>query len=176
MPVRAHRPLEDVRTGTRIFIDANVFVYHFSGPTPLADSSSALLQRIQDGDIVGVTSAVVMVELLHRLMILEAASALQLQPRDATRYLREHPEGAKSLGRHRRAPAAVHAMGVEVAPVDSATIEDSHAVKEQHGFLTNDALVLATMQRLGITALASNDSDFGRVQAITVYRPTEAGT
>ncbi|HAM56496.1 MAG: hypothetical protein A2X51_10115 [Candidatus Rokubacteria bacterium GWC2_70_24] len=63
MPVRAHRPLADVRTGTRIFIDANIFVYH-----------------------------------------------------------------------------------------------------------------LATMQRLGITALASNDSDFGRVQAITVYRPTEAGT
>lgn len=122
------------------------------------------------------TSAVVMIELLHRLMALEAVSTLHLQPRDATRYLREHPESAKTLALHRRALAVVHAMGVEVAPVDSATIEDSHAVKAQHGFLTNDALVLATMQRLGITALASNDSDFGRVQAITLYRPAEAGT
>jgi predicted nucleic acid-binding protein len=37
--------------------------------------------------------------------------------------------------------------------------------------LTNDALILATMQDQTITDLASSDTDFDRVPGITRYAP-----
>lgn len=54
-------------------------------------------------------------------------------------------------------------------------IEDilrSNEIKRQHGLLTNDAVLLAAMERSGVTSLASNDPDFQTVGTITLYRPT----
>jgi len=62
-------------------------------------------------------------------------------------------------------------MGIDVVGVGLEEIERSHEVKRRYGLLTNDALLVATMQHAGVTALASNDPDFGRVEGITLYRP-----
>lgn len=40
-----------------------------------------------------------------------------------------------------------------------------------HGLLTNDSLIVALLQRHGITHLATNDDDFDRVPGITVWKP-----
>jgi predicted nucleic acid-binding protein len=40
-----------------------------------------------------------------------------------------------------------------------------------HGLLTNDAIIVALMQRHGLTHLATNDNDFDRVPGITVWKP-----
>jgi len=44
-------------------------------------------------------------------------------------------------------------------------------ISRQTGLLTNDALVVSTMQANGLTHLASNDADFDRVPGITRYAP-----
>jgi hypothetical protein len=51
--------LEDLATlpsGRRVFIDANIFIYHFS-QTPLSASCTAFLRWVESGDIQGITSA-----------------------------------------------------------------------------------------------------------------------
>jgi predicted nucleic acid-binding protein len=85
----------DVPDGSDVFVDANIFVYHFSGPTEYTDSSTAFLQRIEEGKVSGSTSTLVLAETLHRLMIIEAASALRLEPKAAIRHLKAHPEELK---------------------------------------------------------------------------------
>lgn len=40
--------LADIPSVCEIFIDANIFVYHFSGPTELTPACSAFLRRIED--------------------------------------------------------------------------------------------------------------------------------
>ena len=109
--------LAKIPDGAAVFIDANVFIYHFSGPSPLSPACSAFLQRVEDGLLRGLTSTVVLIEVLHRLMILEAVGSLRLHPREAIRYLKEHPEHVKSLHAHHRAPERIHQMGVEVVSV-----------------------------------------------------------
>lgn len=167
--------LAEIPDGAAVFIDANVFIYHFSGPSPLSPACSAFLQRVEDGVLRGVTSTVVLIEVLHRLMILEAVGALRLHPREATRYLKEHPEHVKSLHAHHRAPERIHQMGVEVVSVGLEEIERSQQAKARYGLLTNDALLVTSMERGGLTALASNDPDFDRVEGITLYRPAPSG-
>ena len=167
----ASSSLAEIPDGTSVFIDANVFIYHFSGPTPLSTACSAFLQRVEDGLLRGLTSTVVLIEVLHRLMVLEAVNAFLLQPREAMRYLKEHPQQAKTLVAHQGVPEQVRRTGIEVVAVGFDEIERSHEVKQRYGFLTNDAVVLATMERAGITTLASNDLDFERVETISLYRP-----
>ena len=107
-------------------------------------------------------------------MILEAAGTFRLPPRDAVRHLKEHPHEAKTLVAHQRTIPKIRQMGVEVVAVGMEDIEQSHEIKRGYGLLTNDALVVAAMQRSEVTALASNDPDFQTVGTITLYRPIPA--
>ena len=166
--------LSDIPHSSSVFVDANIFIYHFAGPTALSPACSAFLGRIEDGAIRGITSTVVLIEVLHRLMILEAAGTFRLPPRDAVRHLKEHPHEAKTLVAHQRTIPKIRQMGVEVVAVGMEDIEQSHKIKRGYGLLTNDALVVAAMQRSGVAALASNDPDFQTVRTITLYRPIPA--
>ena len=163
--------LSEVPDGASVFVDANIFIYHFSGPTPLSPACSAFLERVEHGALHGFTSTIVLIEVLHRLMIIEAVGALQIAPRDVPRYLKEHPHQAKALAAHQAATQKIQQMGVQLVIVGVEDIERSHAIKREHGLLTNDALVLAVMERSGVTALASNDPDFQTVDTITPYLP-----
>ena len=52
-------------SGTHIFIDANILIYHFT-QVPLTAACTAFLQRVETGDLHGVTSVVVLAEVAHR--------------------------------------------------------------------------------------------------------------
>ena len=61
--------LESIPSGTRVFIDANIFIYHFTG---VSTECSDFLNRCERRDLEGITSANVLLEVLHRLMMVEA--------------------------------------------------------------------------------------------------------
>lgn len=71
--------------GTAVFLDANIFVYHFSGPTTYTAPCAQLLQHIETGGLSGFTSTLVVAETLHRLMIIEAVATLKVEPKTAIR-------------------------------------------------------------------------------------------
>ena len=91
MPSPSSTDVATVPTGTRIFIDANIFIYHFTH-TPLTAACTAFLQRVETGDLHGITSSVVLAEVAHRLMILEAIQTLSLPARSAVRKLKAEEE------------------------------------------------------------------------------------
>lgn len=70
--------LSDLRDGSSVFIDANIFIYHFSKGSKLNPASSKFLERIEEGKINGFTSVTIIQEVTHRMMIVEAASILPL--------------------------------------------------------------------------------------------------
>ncbi len=61
--------LADLRDGDRVFIDANIFIYHFGGRSL---ECKALLERCARRDLLGYTSTPVLAEVLHRRMVAEA--------------------------------------------------------------------------------------------------------
>jgi predicted nucleic acid-binding protein len=162
--------LADLPDGAHVLIDANIFVYHFSASPGFSDVPSRFLERVETGQVRGTTSSLVLIETLHRLMILEAVATLEVHPRDAVRYLKEHPGAVARLARHTTVPDTVLRIGVDVVTVELADVQRSHDIKRRYGLLTNDAILAATMERLRIHLLASNDADFDRVDGIAVYR------
>ena len=161
----------DLPEGSQLFVDANIFIYHFAGPTPYTDSCSELLQYIEDRTLTGFTSALVLAETLHRLMILEATSSLQIDPKTAVRQLKAQPDLVKQLTRHHTVPDVIRGIGVEVLSLEDVDVRMSNQLKREYGLLTNDSLNLAAMRRRQLSCIATNDPDFQRVASLRVWKP-----
>jgi predicted nucleic acid-binding protein len=50
-------------------------------------------------------------------------------------------------------------------------LDAAAAISQASGLLTNDALIVATMQANGLNKLASNDGDFDRIPGLMRYAP-----
>jgi uncharacterized protein len=164
--------LAAIPSTTEIFIDANIFVYHFAGPTALTPACSAFLRRVEDGDLTGFTSLIAVTETLHRVMIIEATAMLQVEARQAVRYLKEHPGEVTKLTRHLVVPEKIQTIGVHILLPIVEDLLASQAQKLSFGLLTNDAINLAVMKRYHLEHIATNDPDFQRVESLKVWRPT----
>jgi predicted nucleic acid-binding protein len=164
------KDLAALPSGTRIFIDANIFIYHFTR-TPLTAACTAFLQRVEAGDVEGITSVVVLAEAAHRLMILEAIQSHGLSSRAAVRGLKENPALVQRLSRYKIATETISSFNVVVEPLTAAHLRTAQGFSTAHGLLTNDSLTAAVMQSLALTDLASNDPDFSVMPALTVWQP-----
>jgi hypothetical protein len=61
--------LEDLPDGARVFVDANILIYHFSG---ISVECRAFLQRCESKQVDAFTGVHILLEVTHRLMVLEA--------------------------------------------------------------------------------------------------------
>lgn len=163
----------DLEDGSSIFVDANIFIYHFSQKSKFNPASSNFLERVEKKNINGITSTSIVQEATHRMMIMEAATILpDIKPKDIVKYLKVHPHIVKKLVNHQCIPEKISSFNLEIISPDINTIERSQQMKRQYGFLSNDALSLQIMKDLKINNLASNDSDFERVNFIKLYKPS----
>ena len=65
----------DLGAGETIFLDANLFVYHFVADPLYGAACSQLLQRVENQEIRGLTSTHILTEMAHRIMTVEAIGA-----------------------------------------------------------------------------------------------------
>lgn len=161
----------DLPPGASVFLDANLFVYHFQPHATLGPACTELVERIERGDVSGSTSTHVLAEVAHRLMTLEACDAFRWSYAGIAPRLRQHPAEVQTLVRFRKAIQEIPRYGIDVLTVSTALVDAAAAVSQQHGLLTNDALLVAIMQAHGFTNLASHDADFDRVPGLTRYAP-----
>jgi predicted nucleic acid-binding protein len=97
--------LSDLEDGSSVFVDANIFIYHFSKGSKLNPASSKFLERIEEQKINGFTSVAIIQEVAHRMMIVEAASILpEVKVKDLVRYLKAHPDVVKKLATQKTFP------------------------------------------------------------------------
>jgi predicted nucleic acid-binding protein len=162
--------LEQVESGTRVFVDSSVLLYHFFRTS---DQSRRFLRRCEERDCSGVTSVVVMLEVTHRLMAMEALASGLVPPGHAIRRLQERPDIVRRLSAYATQAAEIPAFGIEVLPADLGVCLRAADVRDRYGLLTNDSVIVATMRDAGVTAIATADRDFERVDGLQVFRPTD---
>ena len=157
-------------SGSRVFIDANIFIYHFTH-VPLTAACTKFLQRVEIGDIEGIASVITLAEVAHHLMILEAIQIHGLFPHAAVRKLKENPALVQQLSHDKVVTETVPAFNVVVETITSTHLRTAQGLSGACGLLTNDSLTAAVMQSLALTDLASNDPDFSLVPALTGWQP-----
>jgi predicted nucleic acid-binding protein len=160
--------LDRVPPATRIFVDSTIFIYHATGASP---QCRALLERCEAGDVTGVTSVIVLAEVAHRLMIIEAVAAGLVSGKDVVKKLRSRLDLVRRLHVYQEHVERIPLMGVDVLPLEVGTLLRSADIRRAYGLLVNDSLVVAAARGAGIGHLASADADFGRVKELKLYQP-----
>jgi predicted nucleic acid-binding protein len=163
--------LDDIPAGIDLFLDANILLYYFTRHPVFGLSCGRLLDRIDRGELSGVTSSSVLTEMVHRLMVVEACDLFGWPVQGIVRRLRGHPAEVQQLSRHRQAIDELAAIGFRILPTDGPSVSRTADVTRQTGLLCNDALIVVIMDRNGLTHLASYDSDFDRIPGIIRYAP-----
>jgi predicted nucleic acid-binding protein len=162
--------LDRVPEGARIFVDAPVFIYHFTGVSP---ACRRFLARCERAEVQGVTSVTVVAEVTHRLMMIEAVRRGLVSAGNIATKLRKKPEAIRALHLADEQAARIPMMGIEVRGLDLHLLIAAAALRRRHGLMTNDAIIAATARGEGIERIATADGDFERVDELTVFTPVD---
>ena len=164
-------PLSGIPAGTRVFLDANMQVYHFLQVEPLAQICRMLFGRIARREIRAFTSADVAADVIHRVMVAEAVAEFGLQRGDAVSYLKAHPQAVRELQQYKTIPREFTLARIHILAITYREIHNSKQFRDEYGMLTNDSVILAVMRRHKLVHLVTNDDDFKRVPGIKVWLP-----
>lgn len=170
MPEETARSLAELTAEQAVFVDANIFIYHFTG---LSQECSDFLGRCERGDLWGVTGIHILLEILHRLMMVEAVSKGLVAPGNVAKKLREKPHVVEQLVDYQIQTEAILEMGIDVVGLTSKHVKNSSLYRRRDGLLVNDSLTVSAMEIEGILNLATADCDFARVETIQVYSPQD---
>lgn len=170
MPKETARPLGELTAEQTVFVDVNIFIYHFTG---LSQECSDFLARCERGELWGVTGIHILLETLHRLMMIEAVTKGLIAPGNVAKRLREKPNVVEQLVDYQIQTEAILEMGIDVVGLTPDHLKASSRYRQRDGLLVNDSLTVAVMEIEGISNLATADPDFARVRAIQVYGPKD---
>jgi predicted nucleic acid-binding protein len=162
--------LDQVPSGARVFIDSTIFLYHFTGAS---SDCRRFLERCERGEIKGLTSVLVMAEVAHRLMMIEAVARELISPGNVVKKLRDKPEIVRKLHVYQTQMECIPLMGIDVISIDLKALMRSAEYRRTYGLLTNDSLVATAAVDLGPPSIASADSDFKRVLRLKLFRPSD---
>jgi predicted nucleic acid-binding protein len=164
--------LDRVPGGTRVFVDSTVFVYHFTGASA---QCRQFLERSERRELRALTSALVVAEVTHRLMMSEALSLGLVTAGNLARKLRERPELVRQLSLYREQVEKIPMMGVDILRVDLGVLLRAAELRSAYGLMTNDSIVAAGALAAGVDQIASADRDFAALAELRLYAPTDLG-
>ena len=162
--------LAEIKAGSEIFVDSNIFIYHFTG---VSDECSDFLGRCERGELIAMTSVNVILEVLHRLMMVEAVRKKLVEPPNIVKKLIKAPQKLKRLNEYFVNTEKIQDMGIAIKPLIFETIIKSHVVRLTSGLMVNDSVIIASMKQEGVKLLATNDKAFEKVDEIVVCTPED---
>ena len=147
----------------KVYVDVNVF-YMYLRPDPVyLPTIRAFLGRMAQGEIKVYTSVLAMDELFYRLFL---ARVKDIYGRNPLSVLREDTSGAIARCGAEIEVALRRLAGLPHLQLE-AVVEDDFpqmlANITAFGLLPRDALHVAVMQRLGLSEITTDDTDFDRV-------------
>jgi predicted nucleic acid-binding protein len=162
--------LVQIEEGTAVFIDANIFIYHFADRST---QCSDFLLRCESREVRGVTSILVIIEVCHRLMMIEAVKKNLVSAGNIATKVAARPQLIRHLVTYENDVRAILGMGIEIVSANEDTLMKGLAVQQRFGLLTNDSVIVAAMLQNDIRLLATADRQFELVREIETAKPTD---
>jgi predicted nucleic acid-binding protein len=157
--------------GVACFVDANIICYHVVHTPPLSEECTRFIKRIERGSVKASTSAAVVAEAVHKVMLAEAIQKHKLDHRGLAHRLQRQRDLIVGLSEHRRVPTLIKALAMHVEPVTLDLLEHVANLSVQYRLLTNDAVTIAVMEKLGLSHLITNDNNFDSIPSLSIWKP-----
>ncbi len=162
--------LSEIETGSRVFVNSDIFIYHFTGA---GNECSDFLERCEHGKLHATTTVSVILDVLHCLMMVEAVKKKLVKPPNVAQKLNDSPRTLKLLNEYSVNTEKIQDMGVAVTPLTFDSITNSHMVRLTSGLTINDSLIVAGMKQDRIRLLATGDRSFEPVTEIEICTPED---
>jgi predicted nucleic acid-binding protein len=163
--------LDDIPDQTHCFVDANIICYYLIETEPFSDQCARFIKRIENGVLVASTSAAVIAEATHKVLLAEAVEKHGLDHKGLAHRLQRRRELIATLSEHQKVTILARALSIHVEPITTEILERAAQLSPQHRLLTNDALSVAVMERLGLSNMVSNDDNFDSIPGLTIWKP-----
>jgi uncharacterized protein len=161
--------LSQVPPDERVFIDTNIFLYSVFEHAIYGKSCREFLKRVENGEIKGFASDLVLNEVFHKLMVAEIAEIEGIDANNVTRLIKREPE---IIGELKRVWAEMELIsGFGISLLNTTTYPEFVRLSREYLLTAADAAHLAAMEANGIVSMASNDRDFTRVPWLRLWRP-----
>ncbi len=162
--------LTELKDGQAVFIDANIFIYHFAGAS---FECKEFLNQCLNKRISAFTSNSVLAETCHRLMAIEALKLKIAKPLRPLASLQENPALVKKLSEYYTQITNILSWGIQIIPSPQNLFIHSQIYRQRFGLLTNDSLIPVYMETAGIDKLASADKIFSVIPHLKLYSPAD---
>ena len=158
--------LDDLAVGA-VYVDTNIWYMYLRADSAHQRMLTTFFGRVVRGAIEAFAGILVLDELFYRLLLARVKDATSRNPLDVLRAdlpgaIATYGDAIDTVLRQLMALPHVHLTGVETRDF-SGMLDNIRA----YGLLPRDALHVTIMQRLGLTAIASDDTDFDRVATFT---------
>jgi predicted nucleic acid-binding protein len=158
--------LDEVVSGA-LYVDTNVWYMYLRADAATRSVLTTFVRRVVRGNCEAFVGIPVFDELFYRLLLARirdatGGHALEALRADRMGAIHTHGPAIDQALRQLVLLPHVHLVGVETSDF-SRMLENI----ETYGLLPRDALHIALMQRLNLTTIASDDTDFDRVSTIT---------
>lgn len=155
-----------------IFVDANIFLHHAFNAN---NASIEFLKQIESYNIKAYTSALVIEEVVFKLLIQAASNYLDITTIEKVKRLlmdNKNKENVfKPVIEYREYIDILKDFGLIILDLTDKDMIASLQKAKTYGLITADAVHIAVMERKGITNIASSDSDFEKVDCVTLWKP-----
>ena len=142
------------------------------GYTKYRAACRAFLQNIEDRAYLAATSTLVLNEVVHKLILAETTKTYRLRREsDAKKLIEDQPKTISSLTNVWKDYAVIRDYPLIIHSIDEATMDMAVEFSNKYGVFISDASHLAIMKANGISNIATNDSDFQRIDDINIYKP-----
>ncbi|HVT44566.1 MAG TPA: PIN domain-containing protein [Thermoanaerobaculia bacterium] len=142
MGLRATRFGQRIGRASRICIDTAPIVYHLENVEPWSELTTLALDRVSEGTVECIVSAVSVTELLVRPYQLENLEAIEF----CERFLLSMPN-------------------LRIVPVDYELARRAASIRARHRLRTPDSIIMATAIGEAADLLLTNDPDFEKAES-----------
>lgn len=161
--------------GSLVFVDTNIFAYHFQGKSA---TCTAFFHRLAAGEVLGVSNTEVLSDLAHKLMLAEAQGRGEIA-RATAKFMKDRLSADRGcVGRLLEFEGnleRVVQMGLRIVTVSTKLLLETRAERVRYGLMMNDSLHLGTMLRSipPVADIATRDGDFNHVEGVTKWEPLD---
>ena len=143
--------LDEIDTGTTIFIDANIFLYEILDHWKYAESCNSFLEHVNMGKYHAVMSVLVCNEVFHRVMIAEVVERYEIEPKSAVNYLKKNWEVVRELNKAYDAMLNIDAIeNLEIVEIDREVYDIALEYSKKYGLLSKRMMSLYRYKRMTV--------------------------
>ena len=164
------RALTSIERESKVFVDSNIFTYFLLEDERYFENVMSFFDKINDGAIIASVNIIVFTETLFNFVKAKVIIEENIRQKDFIKMVKAKPEliAKVDISPVLELFSLPNLVLLDLPPDFIDKIVDIH---RRYGLLSNDAYHLLTMRYYGVNDIATNDSDFERVESLNVWMP-----